>query len=85
MAALQAAKQVNSGLNLVNKHAVVVGGTAGIGRGIATRLVRASCSVTIVGRESSHSKALMKELDQIASEKVLKSRILILCPAIVSC
>ena len=69
MAALQAAKQVNSGLNLVNKHAVVVGGTAGIGRGIATRLVRASCSVTIVGRESSRSKALMKELEQIASEK----------------
>ena len=76
---------MNSGLNLVNKHAVVVGGTAGIGRGIATRLVRASCSVTIVGRESSRSKALMKELEQIASEKVLKSHVLILCPAIVSC
>ena len=35
---------------LVHRNAVVVGGTAGIGRGIAVRLAKAGANVIILGR-----------------------------------
>ncbi len=51
MAALQAAKEANLKLQLNGKHAFVIGGTSGIGRGIAERLARSKCSITLVGRK----------------------------------
>ena len=47
------ARAANAQLNLSGKQAVVVGGTSGIGHGIAVRLEQARASVTIVGRSAT--------------------------------
>ena len=74
MAALQAAKEANLKLQLNGKHAVVIGGTSGIGRGIAERLARSKCSITLVGRKSDRSKTVMEDLKQIAVENNVESQ-----------
>ena len=45
---------------LTNKRAVVVGGTSGIGEGIAMRLAKAQASVTIVGRNARGHEIVQK-------------------------
>jgi len=47
---IAAVRAANAGISLATKRCVVVGGTSGIGHGIAKRLAQAGCSVTIVGR-----------------------------------
>ena len=49
---MKAARAANKLLNLAGKRAVVVGGTSGIGHGVALRLAKADASVTIVGRSA---------------------------------
>lgn len=56
-------KAANLLLRLEGKRAVVVGGTSGIGRGIAERLAKAGSDVTIVGRESRRSQEVMAGLE----------------------
>lgn len=48
--------------NLVGVRAIVVGGTSGIGHGIAARLASANASVTIVGRDRVRAEAVLKDL-----------------------
>ena len=55
-------------LELAGKQAVVVGGTAGIGRGVAVRLARAGCAVTIVGRSESRGANVVAEMAAAAAE-----------------
>ena len=56
-------KAANLLLRLEGKRVVVVGGTSGIGRGIAERLAKAGSDVTIVGRESRRSQEVMACLE----------------------
>jgi len=49
-------------LDLTGKRAVVVGGTSGIGRGIALRLAKANVSVIVVGRNAENGNEVVKEM-----------------------
>jgi NAD(P)-dependent dehydrogenase (short-subunit alcohol dehydrogenase family) len=67
MKTLQQIQELNSNLIHRGKNALVVGGTAGIGRGIAKRLSRAGFNVTIAGRNESAAKQVVEELQVIGS------------------
>lgn len=52
--------------SLEGKRAVVVGGTSGIGRGVAVNLARAECSVTIVGRSAKRGAEVVAQMQEAA-------------------
>lgn len=54
-------------MSLNGEVAVVVGGTAGIGRGTALRLARANASVIIVGRNAAAGAAIVEEMRTVGS------------------
>jgi NAD(P)-dependent dehydrogenase (short-subunit alcohol dehydrogenase family) len=47
----------------VGKRAVVVGGTSGIGQGIALRLAKANMKVTIVGRDAARGAQIVQQMN----------------------
>jgi NAD(P)-dependent dehydrogenase (short-subunit alcohol dehydrogenase family) len=59
---LQDVRAKNAAVSLAGRRAVVVGGTSGIGHGIAVRLAKANASVTIVGRDASRGAAIVDEM-----------------------
>jgi NAD(P)-dependent dehydrogenase (short-subunit alcohol dehydrogenase family) len=67
MKELQAVKQVSKNLNLYGKDAIVVGGTSGIGHGIALRLAQANANVYIVGRNQEKGLRIVDEMRAAAS------------------
>lgn len=50
-------------MSLAGKHAVVVGGTSGIGRGIAVRLAQENATVLIVGRNRDRANEVLAEMN----------------------
>jgi len=60
---LAAVRTANAQISLLQKNAVVVGGTSGIGHGIALRLAKAGASVTIVGRSE---RGIVDEMNQLS-------------------
>lgn len=56
----------NGLVDLTGKRAVVVGGTSGIGKGIALRLAKAGASVTIVGRSQERAADIIKQMQQFS-------------------
>lgn len=64
---LAAVKAINAEISLASKRCVVVGGTSGIGHGVALRLARAGCSVTIVGRKE---RGIVEEMKAISPDGV---------------
>jgi NAD(P)-dependent dehydrogenase (short-subunit alcohol dehydrogenase family) len=48
--------------NFAGRRAVVVGGTSGIGQGIAMRLAAANYAVTIVGRDETRGRQIVEEM-----------------------
>ena len=69
MSQLAAAEAASAAVSMVGKHAVVVGGTSGIGHGIALRLAQAGCSVTIVGRSASRGVAIVERMATTTDEQ----------------
>jgi len=57
--ALSAVRARHAQISLSGKVAVVVGGTAGIGAGIAKRLARADASVIVVGRSKQRGDEIV--------------------------
>jgi len=53
-------------VGLTGRHALVVGGTSGIGHGLALRLAEAGCSVTVVGRSAERGSAVVSEMQAAA-------------------
>lgn len=51
---------------LHGRQAIVVGGTSGIGHGLALRLAQAGCSVTVVGRSSERGVQVVSEMHAAA-------------------
>jgi NAD(P)-dependent dehydrogenase (short-subunit alcohol dehydrogenase family) len=64
MSSLSAAVARNSknAVAFAGKRAVVVGGTSGIGQGIAIRLARANMTVTIVGRDAARGAQVLQQM-----------------------
>jgi NAD(P)-dependent dehydrogenase (short-subunit alcohol dehydrogenase family) len=60
--ALARAQQLNAPANFIGRNAIVVGGTSGIGMGIAVRLAAANYSVTLVGRNADRAKEIIEEM-----------------------
>jgi len=60
--ALAAARARNSTANFSGCRALVVGGTSGIGQGIALRLAQANFSVTLMGRNIERGNQIVAEL-----------------------
>ena len=55
-------------VSLIGKEAVVVGGTSGIGMGIAVRLAEAGAAVTIVGRNQDRAAQIIEQMKSAAPE-----------------
>eukprot|EP00047_Mylnosiga_fluctuans_P010966 m.18912 g.18912 ORF g.18912 m.18912 type:complete len:320 (-) comp3386_c0_seq1:124-1083(-) len=56
----------HAAVSLAGKTAIVVGGTAGIGAGIAQRLAQADASVVIVGRSKQRGEEMVKTLSTLS-------------------
>eukprot|EP01039_Chlorochromonas_danica_P005544 gene5544-6107_t len=56
-------------ITLPGKRAIVIGGTSGIGEGIARRLAKAQVSITIVGRDADRGQAIVKELGELGGSQ----------------
>ena len=59
---LSSIRNKNSSISLPNKHAIVVGGTSGIGMGMALRLSKSNIDVTIVGRNNKRGLEIVEEM-----------------------
>jgi len=57
-------KSVNDGMNLAGKKILVVGGTAGIGEGIAIRYSQLGASVYIAGRNESSAENVISKMSK---------------------
>jgi NAD(P)-dependent dehydrogenase (short-subunit alcohol dehydrogenase family) len=64
MVALGAARASNDAADLTGKHALVVGGTSGCGKGVALVLSRRGCSVTLVGRDAERAAEAAKQIQE---------------------
>lgn len=62
MPSLKEIKVANAACSLLGKRALVVGGTNGIGMGIALRLAKAQASVTIVGRNEQRGQEVLEQM-----------------------
>ena len=69
MSAIATVRAANKKLTLDGKHAVVVGGTSGIGHGIAVRLAQAGANVSIVGRSKERGEKICKEMEEKAPRR----------------
>ena len=69
MTKLATAQAASADISLAGKHAVVVGGTSGIGHGLALRLAQAGCSVTIVGRSAERGSKIVASLAKAEGAK----------------
>jgi NAD(P)-dependent dehydrogenase (short-subunit alcohol dehydrogenase family) len=57
-------RAANAAVSLLGRQAVVVGGTNGIGKGLAIRLAQAGASVTIVGRSESRGLEVVASMQK---------------------
>jgi NADPH:quinone reductase-like Zn-dependent oxidoreductase len=55
-------------VSLIGKEAIVVGGTSGIGMGIALRLAEAGAAVTIVGRDRTRAAQIVEQMNSAAPD-----------------
>ena len=55
-------------VSLIGKEAIVVGGTSGIGMGIALRLAEAGAAVTIVGRDRTRAAQIVEQMNAAAPD-----------------
>lgn len=62
---VQAVRQLNLAAgSFAGRNAVVMGGTSGIGQGIAVRLAEANYNVIIIGRDPVRGEAIVNEMKQ---------------------
>lgn len=61
-------------VSFLGKRAVVVGGTDGIGKGIAMRLARGNCQVTVVGRNANRGKEVVDRLTNLSTADGVEHR-----------
>ncbi|ETV70759.1 hypothetical protein H257_13846 [Aphanomyces astaci] len=62
---LDTMKLKNANMSLQGQTALVVGGTAGIGEGIALRLAQAKANVVIAGRNADRGKSIVRNMQTI--------------------
>lgn len=66
---MESIRKNNAGISLPQKRAVVVGGTSGIGEGIALRLARANVSVSVVGRSRERGEEVVRRMRELSSSE----------------
>jgi NAD(P)-dependent dehydrogenase (short-subunit alcohol dehydrogenase family) len=64
-----ASKVESATVDMAGRKALVVGGTSGIGRGIARRLAVAGADVTIAGRSEKRGDEVLAEMRSVATHK----------------
>lgn len=67
--ALAAITRKNALASLQGKQALIVGGSNGIGKGIAVRLAQAGCSVTVMGRSPEAMRVAVEEMRRVCPDK----------------
>ena len=63
-------------VSLIGKEAVVVGGTSGIGMGVAVRLAEAGAAVTIVGRNQDRAAQIIEQMKSAAPDGTVPQYVL---------
>jgi NAD(P)-dependent dehydrogenase (short-subunit alcohol dehydrogenase family) len=66
MPSLKEVQDRHASVNLVGKNAIVVGGTSGIGMGVAVRLAQAGAAVTLVGRDPNRAAEIVAQMNAAA-------------------
>lgn len=66
--ALAAARARNARANCAGRRAIVVGGTSGIGHGIALRLAKANFGVTLVGRNAQRGQEIVAQMATLGGQ-----------------
>lgn len=64
--AMRAVRAANAMAKFPGRRALVVGGTSGIGEGVAKRLAEADFGVTIVGRSAERAESIVAQLRAIS-------------------
>ncbi len=62
-------------MNLSGKHALVTGGTSGIGKAIALKFAESGADVTILGTNQERAESTLKELQAISSSQNFAAKI----------
>lgn len=62
-------------MNLSGKHALVTGGTSGIGKAIALKFAESGADVTILGTNQERAESTLKELQAISSTQNFAAKI----------
>lgn len=62
-------------MNLNEKHALVTGGTSGIGKAIALKFAEAGANVTILGTNKERAESTLQELQAISSDQKFAAKI----------
>lgn len=66
-AAVEAVRARNAAVSWAGRRALVIGGTSGIGEGIAIRLARSGADVTVMGRDAARGAAVVAAMRAAAS------------------
>ena len=83
-------REKHKDVSLAGKQAVVVGGTSGIGMGIAVRLAESGADVTIVGRDAGRGAQIVTQMQAAAPEGASPQLSFVACdcfslPAVAAC
>jgi NAD(P)-dependent dehydrogenase (short-subunit alcohol dehydrogenase family) len=60
------ARKANTGIDLTDKTAVIVGGSQGIGAGVAIRFAQAGANIIIIGRSQDRLERVVSEARKVA-------------------
>ena len=78
---LKNATSLGNNNQFAHRTAIVIGGTSGIGQGIAERLARAKINVVVVGRNIKAGEAIVQRMKEASSKEFPLNHRFVQCDA----